>query len=127
MSKLLAAMVASLLAAGSAAGYAADTAKKKEELTREERADMRSRAERLTAERSSRPINRDQAVAAKKGELTTDERAEMRSRADRLTAQRAQGAIEQKTAAGKAPKTGTDQRKPRQQAPREGKPAQPRT
>ena len=54
MNKLLAAIVLSTFAFGSASGFAADTAfKKKEELTREERMDMRDRAERLAAERAA--------------------------------------------------------------------------
>lgn len=53
MNQLLAAIVASVFAFGSAAGYAADaTTKKKEELTKEERADLRTRAEGLTAARA---------------------------------------------------------------------------
>ena len=52
MSKLLAVIVASTFAFGSASVLAADTAKKKEELTKDERADMRSRAEKLVAARA---------------------------------------------------------------------------
>ena len=53
MNQLLAAIVASVFAFGSAAGYAADaTAKKKEDLTKEERADLRAKAERLTTARA---------------------------------------------------------------------------
>lgn len=53
MKQLLAAIVASVFAFGSAAGYAADaTAKKKEELTKEERADLRARAETLKTARA---------------------------------------------------------------------------
>ena len=47
MNKLLVAVVASAFVLGSASGFAADTAKK-EELTKEQRADMRNRAETLT-------------------------------------------------------------------------------
>jgi hypothetical protein len=66
MSKLLAALVASTFALGSAAGFAADAAKKKEELTKEERAEMRSRAERLIAQRAAQPTAPEQARAADK-------------------------------------------------------------
>ena len=53
MNQLLAVVVASVLAFGSAAGYAADTtAKKKDELTKEERADLRARAETLKSARA---------------------------------------------------------------------------
>ena len=55
MNKLLAAIVATTFALGSAAGIAADTTAKKEELTKEERADMRARAEKLTAQRAQAP------------------------------------------------------------------------
>jgi hypothetical protein len=51
MNKLVAVIVASTFALGSAAGFAADTAKK-EELTKEEKGDMRARAEKLTAARA---------------------------------------------------------------------------
>ena len=51
MNKLLVAVVASAFVFGSVSGFAADTAKK-EELTREQRADMRNRAETLTKARA---------------------------------------------------------------------------
>jgi Ni/Co efflux regulator RcnB len=51
MNKLLIAVVASTFAFGSVAGYAADTTKK-EELTKEQRTDMRSRADKLTQDRT---------------------------------------------------------------------------
>ncbi len=51
MNKLLAAIVASAFVFGSASGYAADAAKK-EELTKEQRVEMRNRADRLTQERA---------------------------------------------------------------------------
>jgi hypothetical protein len=54
MNKLLAVVVASTFVFGSVAGYAADTMKK-EELTQEQRADMRGRAEKLTRERAQAP------------------------------------------------------------------------
>ncbi len=52
MNKLLAAIVISILALGSASGFAADAAKA-DELTQEQRADMRDRADKLTAERAA--------------------------------------------------------------------------
>jgi len=53
LNHLLAAIAASVFAFGSAAGYAADApAKKKEDLTKEERADLRARAEQLTTARA---------------------------------------------------------------------------
>ncbi len=54
MNKLLAAIVASTFAFGSVAGYAAD-AVKKEELTQEQRTEMRNRADRLVKERAQAP------------------------------------------------------------------------
>jgi hypothetical protein len=51
MSRILVAIVAAGIAFGSTAAFAADAAKSTE-LTREEKADMRSRAEQLTAERA---------------------------------------------------------------------------
>jgi hypothetical protein len=53
MHKLIVAIAASLFALASASAFAADaTPKKKEELTKEERADMRARADQLTAARA---------------------------------------------------------------------------
>ena len=54
MHKLLAVVVASTLAFGSVAGLAAD-AVKKEELTQEQRTEMRNRADRLVKERAQAP------------------------------------------------------------------------
>jgi len=54
MSKLLAAIVASAFALSSASGFAADTARKKEELTKSQRADMRDRANKLLAQRAAK-------------------------------------------------------------------------
>lgn len=51
MNKLLAAVVASAFVLGSASGFAADAAKK-EELTKEQRVEMRNRADTLTKERA---------------------------------------------------------------------------
>ena len=51
MSKLLVAIVTSAFVFGSVAGYAADTVKK-EELTKEQRTEMRNRADQLTQERA---------------------------------------------------------------------------
>lgn len=51
MHKLLATIVASTFVLGSAVSFAADTAKK-EDLTQDQRLEMRSRAERLTQERA---------------------------------------------------------------------------
>jgi hypothetical protein len=52
MSRVLAVIVASIFAFGAASGLA-QTAAKKEDLTKEERAEMRNRADRLVAERAS--------------------------------------------------------------------------
>ena len=52
MNKLLAAIVASTFALGSVSGFAAD-AVKKDELTTEQRMDMRNRADQLTRERAA--------------------------------------------------------------------------
>lgn len=54
MRKLLAVIVASTLALGATAGFAADVAKK-EELTKEDRMEMRTRADKLVAERAANP------------------------------------------------------------------------
>ncbi len=52
MNKLIATIVASTFALGSVSGFAADAAKK-EQLTQEQRADMRNRADQLTKERTA--------------------------------------------------------------------------
>jgi hypothetical protein len=52
MNKLLAAIVASAFALGAVSAYAAD-AVKKDELTSEQRADMRNRADQLTRARAT--------------------------------------------------------------------------
>jgi Ni/Co efflux regulator RcnB len=52
MNKLLAVIVASAFALGAVSGYAAD-AVKKDELTSEQRADMRNRADQLTRARAA--------------------------------------------------------------------------
>jgi hypothetical protein len=52
MKKLLAAIVVSTFAVGSVSGFAAD-AVKKEELTQEQRIDMRNRADRLIKDRAA--------------------------------------------------------------------------
>lgn len=52
MNKLLIAIVASTFALGSASGFAADAAKKKEELTAEQKTEIRDRVERLKGERA---------------------------------------------------------------------------
>jgi len=54
MHKLLAAIVVSTVAFGSVSAFAAD-AVKKEELTQEQRTDMRARADRLVKERAQAP------------------------------------------------------------------------
>ena len=82
MNKLLAAVVATTFALGSASGFAADAAKKPE-LTKEEKTEMRNRAEKLAAERTAT------AVPAKKQEFTQEERTELRNRAAKLAAERA--------------------------------------
>jgi outer membrane murein-binding lipoprotein Lpp len=51
MHKILVAIVTSAFVIGSASGFAADTAKK-EDLTKEQRVDMRNRADKLTQERA---------------------------------------------------------------------------
>jgi len=52
MNKLLLAVVASAFAFGSASGFAADAVKKKEELTAEQKTEIRERVERLKSERA---------------------------------------------------------------------------
>ena len=52
MNQLLTVLVASAFAFGSASGFAADAAKKKEELTAEEKTEIRDRVERLKADRT---------------------------------------------------------------------------
>ena len=52
MNKLLAAIVVSTFALGSVSGFAADAAKR-DELTKEQRTDMRDRADKLTTERAA--------------------------------------------------------------------------
>ncbi len=52
MNKLLLAVVASAFALGSASGFAADAVKKKEDLTTEQKTEIRDRAERLKADRA---------------------------------------------------------------------------
>ncbi len=52
MNKFLAAIVISTFVLGSASGFAADAAKT-DELTKEQRMDMRDRADKLTAERAA--------------------------------------------------------------------------
>ena len=52
MNKLLAAIVASTFALSCASGFAAD-APKKEELTKDQRTEMRARADRLATERAA--------------------------------------------------------------------------
>jgi hypothetical protein len=52
MNKLLLAVVASAFAFGSASGFAADAVKKKEELTAEQKTEIRERVERLKTERA---------------------------------------------------------------------------
>ena len=52
MNKLLVALVASTFVLGSASGFAADSVKKKEELTAEQKTEIRDRVERLKADRT---------------------------------------------------------------------------
>ncbi|MEQ1773808.1 MAG: hypothetical protein ABL891_08495 [Burkholderiales bacterium] len=52
MNQLLVAIVASTFVLGSASGFAADAVKKKEELTAEQKTEVRDRVERLKAERA---------------------------------------------------------------------------
>jgi hypothetical protein len=60
MNRLLLAVVASVFTFGSASGFAADAAKKKEELTAEQKTEIRDRADRMKADRAKA----DQAKAA---------------------------------------------------------------
>jgi hypothetical protein len=53
MNKLLAVLIASTFALGSASGFAADSVKKKEELTAEQISEIRDRAARLKSERAN--------------------------------------------------------------------------
>lgn len=55
MNKLLAAVVASTFVLGSASAFAADAAKGTD-LTKDERTEMRIRADKLTAERAAAPL-----------------------------------------------------------------------
>ena len=131
MKKLLGVAVAAAFAFGSASGFAQTAAKKQEELTKEERADMRNRAERLRAERAAQPDTRGRAVVgqattttSKPAELTREERTEMRNRAERLKAERtAQPTVHEKAAVGGAPKVKKGVKKHKQQAV----PSQPKT
>ena len=52
MNKLLLAIVASTFVLGSASGFTADAVKKKEELTAEQKTEIRERVERLKTERA---------------------------------------------------------------------------
>lgn len=69
MNKLLLAVVASAFAFGSASGFAADAIKKKEELTTEQKTEIRDRVERLKADRvKGEHANTTPATPAKKAE-----------------------------------------------------------
>ena len=69
MNKLLTAIVASAFVLGSVSGYAAD-AVKKEELTKDQRADMRNRADKLAQERAHAPTQvKAQAAATPKAKV----------------------------------------------------------
>lgn len=57
MSKWIAVFTASVFAVASTAGFAADAAKKKEDLTTEQRTEIRDRVERLKAERTKAETN----------------------------------------------------------------------
>lgn len=107
MKELFAAILASTFLLGSTSGFAADAAKKPE-LTKEERADIRTRAEKLTAERAAAPAAvktaSGQTTGANKQDLTNEERMEMRSRAEKLTAERATTPAPAKTAVEPATK-----------------------
>ena len=52
MNKLLAAIVASTFVLGSVSSFAADAVKKKEELTTEQKSEIRERADRMKADRA---------------------------------------------------------------------------
>ena len=85
MHKLLAAIVMSTFALGSATSFAADAAKR-DELTQEQRADMRNRAEKLTAERAAAAS----AVKAKHSTKATKHHARKAHKASRHHAGKAQ-------------------------------------
>jgi Ni/Co efflux regulator RcnB len=68
MNKLLLAIVASSFALGSASGFAADAAKKNEELTAEQKAEIRDRVERLKSERTNAEQNKAAPAAPVKAE-----------------------------------------------------------
>jgi hypothetical protein len=59
MNKLLLAIVASTFALGAASGFAADAVKKKEELTAEQKTEIRDRVERLKSERANAEQKKD--------------------------------------------------------------------
>ncbi len=82
MNKLLAAVVASAFVFSSASGYAAD-AVKKEELTKEQRVDMRNRADKLTQERAQAPTSTQvKTDAAPKAKIHHAKKAKKVSRHD---------------------------------------------
>ena len=68
MSRILVAIVAAGIALGSSAGFAAD-AGKSPELTKDERAEMRNRAEKLSAERA-RPVAQPDTTVGKTHKVT---------------------------------------------------------
>ncbi len=63
MNQLLTVLVASAFAFGSASGFAADAAKKKEELTAEEKTEIRDRVDRLKADRAKAEQDRSAPAA----------------------------------------------------------------
>jgi hypothetical protein len=81
MNKLLAAVVASAFVLGSASGFAADSVKK-EELTKEQRVDMRNRADKLTLERAQAPTTQVKTDAAPKAKIHHAKKAKKVSRHD---------------------------------------------
>jgi Ni/Co efflux regulator RcnB len=66
MNKLLLALITATFALGSASGFAADAAKKKEELTTEQKTEIRDRAERMKADRTK--AEQTKTTPAKKAE-----------------------------------------------------------
>jgi Ni/Co efflux regulator RcnB len=68
MNKLLALLVASTFVLGSASGFAADAVKKKEELTTEQKTEIRERAERMKADRTKTEQSKTEPAKSAKGE-----------------------------------------------------------
>ncbi len=70
MNKVIAAIIASAFALSSVSGFAADAAKR-DELTKDQRTEIRNRADRLTTERAAAPTqSQSQAAPAPKAKKT---------------------------------------------------------